>query len=385
MNKLNRKPRDLFLIAFLPLILFPCLCFPYLYLINESEDFYNASICCYFYIVVGSVGAGIVSALIYARREQTKYAWRHFAQSHNLTFGWGTFWGGGASVKGDYNGYQLTLKTIRKEMTYTQFSLGAAQPAVIAVDEPQPEPEYADPVASLQFVVPQTLTEPITTEANGQGLHYAQREIITASTTLENIFNILINILEIYPHIVALGGKSVAGLQEIMANPRQPLYQVASQLLADIETETTARLGQRYQHLLCTECLVRYAPVQTKISPLESITYYACPHCFESQVFFAGSVTAVLDQQNPAKLWQDGEALHINWSIDRQLFDFDAISIINATDEDVERFAVQLGNDTDPIRQAKYPEMTCHVVPECQLSENTMRILKRTFGRVEMY
>lgn len=49
-----------------------------------------------------------------------------------------------------------------------------------------------------------------------------------------------------------------------------------------------------------------------------------------------------------------------------------------------ERFAVQVGNDTDPVRRPTYAQMRCLVSPECGLSENTMRILQRTFGRVEM-
>jgi hypothetical protein len=56
------------------------------------------------------------------------------------------------------------------------------------------------------------------------------------------------------------------------------------------------------------------------------------------------------------------------------------MAIIHASDEEVERFAVQVGNDTDPVRQACYPKMICILNPANDLSENTRRILVRTFG-----
>ena len=58
------------------------------------------------------------------------------------------------------------------------------------------------------------------------------------------------------------------------------------------------------------------------------------------------------------------------------------MEIIQATDEEVERFAVQVGNDTDPYREPRYEQMQCSVDPKCQLSENTLRILESIFGPV---
>jgi hypothetical protein len=64
------------------------------------------------------------------------------------------------------------------------------------------------------------------------------------------------------------------------------------------------------------------------------------------------------------------------------LFDFDAIEIVRASDEDVERFAVQVGNDTDSVRHPRYKGMQCAMSSECHLSENTVRILQCMFGQV---
>jgi hypothetical protein len=83
-----------------------------------------------------------------------------------------------------------------------------------------------------------------------------------------------------------------------------------------------------------------------------------------------------------AQSYQDG-LLRINWLARRSLFDFDWVEVIQANDEDVERFAVQIGNDTDPVRDAQYPKMRCLIAPGCRLSENTLRVLRSTFGRVE--
>jgi hypothetical protein len=71
--------------------------------------------------------------------------------------------------------------------------------------------------------------------------------------------------------------------------------------------------------------------------------------------------------------WQDG-LLQVNWLARQALFDFDQIEIIRATDEDVERFTVQAGNDTDAFRRPGYALMRCLIAPDCRLSENTLRI-----------
>ena len=75
--------------------------------------------------------------------------------------------------------------------------------------------------------------------------------------------------------------------------------------------------------------------------------------------------------------------MRANWLKYKTLFDFDMVEIINATDEDVERFVVQVGNDTDQTRKKRYKNMDCIVGLNCNLSENTIRILQRTFGQVK--
>jgi hypothetical protein len=49
--------------------------------------------------------------------------------------------------------------------------------------------------------------------------------------------------------------------------------------------------------------------------------------------------------------------------------------IIQATDEDVERFIIQVGNDTDPVRRSWYKRKKCLISFQCRLSPNSLRLL----------
>jgi hypothetical protein len=82
------------------------------------------------------------------------------------------------------------------------------------------------------------------------------------------------------------------------------------------------------------------------------------------------------------EVFEQRGVLYLNWLARRNLFDFDTVTIVQASDEMVERFAVQVGNDTDPTRRPRYNHMPCRVSAKANLSENTVRILHRTFGAV---
>jgi hypothetical protein len=63
-------------------------------------------------------------------------------------------------------------------------------------------------------------------------------------------------------------------------------------------------------------------------------------------------------------------------------FDFAWVEIRQASDEEIEYFAVEIGNDTDELRQPAYKQMRCLLGPDCRPSENTWRILQSQFGEV---
>jgi NADH-quinone oxidoreductase subunit J len=98
-----------------------------------------------------------------------------------------------------------------------------------------------------------------------------------------------------------------------------------------------------------------------------------------------GKVVAILDTG-----WADesqrkrNDLLGVNWLQRQSLFDFDRVEIVQATDEDVERFARQVGNDTNDWRRSGYRQMSCLISPDCILSESTIRLLQNTFGEVKI-
>jgi hypothetical protein len=162
------------------------------------------------------------------------------------------------------------------------------------------------------------------------------------------------------------------------------LRQTAAWILRSIETETATRLYPRLAHrLVCTRCLVSCRAHWAPLPGMLPIVYYGCSSCGQSREFWDGSIVAALDEEMEAKTGFDKEVMYVNWLARREIFDFDRVEIIQATDEDVERFAVQMGNDTDEERQARYEQMHCLISSGCQLSENTLRILESMFGQVE--
>jgi hypothetical protein len=125
--------------------------------------------------------------------------------------------------------------------------------------------------------------------------------------------------------------------------------------------------------MLCSVCLARMHPDRP-----------TCPVCDRAAklVFGVREVVAVLDGS-----WGEERALaegvlRVNWLQRRTLFDFDRVEIVAAADEEVERFLIAVGNDTDEYRQPRYRQMPCRVSRQCALSENTLRILRRTVGEV---
>lgn len=103
------------------------------------------------------------------------------------------------------------------------------------------------------------------------------------------------------------------------------------------------------------------------------------------QRFRFGKVIAILDTGwvGESQRQQD-DLLRVNWLQRQSLFDFDRVEIVQASDEDVERFARQVSNDTNDWRRAGYRQMPCLISTDCSLSENTINLLKNAFGEVKI-
>ena len=183
--------------------------------------------------------------------------------------------------------------------------------------------------------------------------------------------------------LVALGGEAVADILQtsVKANKRLGTWLLKNWLLRSIEFETELRLKPELDRLLCSRCLTRIDKHDKQLSNVLSFSFYGCRRCEQSRTFYlADRVVAILDHTHRSEVVQRAEKFCINWTARRTLFDFDTVEIIAATDEAVERFAVQVGNDTEPIRQAGYKSMPCLVHHPELLSENSLRILRRTFA-----
>jgi hypothetical protein len=184
--------------------------------------------------------------------------------------------------------------------------------------------------------------------------------------------------------LIALGGQAVEPLQKMGRVPTHPPCATAYWLLDQIGQETARQLGHRFHTLLCPHCLTYFRPHTIQLWS-SWLTYYGCRTCGQSREFRVSlptDVVVVLDATAKNRQSDQNGRIWANWLETRTLFDFGRVEIIQAGDEEVERFAVQVGNDTDPVRRSRYKKMECVVSPDCRLSANTQRILQHTFGQV---
>lgn len=180
------------------------------------------------------------------------------------------------------------------------------------------------------------------------------------------------------------GGEAVDSLRALTLNSSELDQAEAVWLLQSIAADTTARLAQAADTLLCLRCLVYCGAHPIDLPWQSDLTFYGCRLCQQSRDLQPRPdlLIAVLDQNMAVERKSENQTLRVNWLQRRSLFDFDRVEIVQASDEEVERFAVLVGNDTDPVREPRYRGMICKIGPECQLSKNTMRILEHTFGEV---
>lgn len=186
--------------------------------------------------------------------------------------------------------------------------------------------------------------------------------------------------------LVHRGGEAVDNLLGVARDTPSNLYKTITWLIESICAETTARLAQTTNEWLCPDCLMR-CDIHWIDRPWQrDLSFCGCRSCSRSRDLLSipiGNVVARLEADWMDFYKQEGNCVYGNWLGRRELFDFDAVEIVQATDEDVERFAVQVGNDTDSFRKPQYKQMRCIVGPECVLSRNTLRILKKMFGYIE--
>lgn len=179
------------------------------------------------------------------------------------------------------------------------------------------------------------------------------------------------------------GGEAVAPLLALGQSQQPKLVALADWLLEGIGRETTQRLADTPG--VCDTCFAHHQPQQIVWPNQKEITYHGCRICGQSRNFthWPNGVIAVLDQQMRPKKQTENAQLRVNWLKHRAYFDFDRVEIIQASDEQVERFAMQLGNDPSREHKAARKQIACTIFSTCHLSENSLRILQATFGQIE--
>lgn len=310
--------------------------------------------------------------------------WNNVAETNNLTFTKSKLIEG-SRIFGDYRGYNLGFLILRagqerEGQFYTRLVLTRQGPL----------PSVPDKSFSLEKILTRfnemnsrfVSLQGIKIEGNAHKLVCEQSTLMAKAGSLQFLFDAGCDLLDIYAQIVAGGAQAIPALQSLVSDKNHTLRLLASQLIQDIAT-TTLPLQPQLDKLLCRECLLRYTAHEVETSWLKSVIYYGCRSCHRSANFFqADQVISVLDSQMAKQIVQQDQRLRINWFQERQLFDFNAVEIIQASEEDIERFVVQIGNDTDPQRQGHYKNMPCFISPEHPLPDNSRRLLERTFAEV---
>ena len=337
-----------------------------------------------------------------------KYYWEIFAKKHQLHFVVGRYLER-TKIFGKLRGYDFLLTGYYMPHVDLRGRLQTIVDVVILSDFTITEPNWLLNKKSMVTFeqlhhILQTLEDTSGIISLGQKFPQVvyEREFLFTDYPEKELFNQheldrLCQLIEAYPSIMAFGGKMIPHLAKITYQSKHPLRETVSHLLPTI-VSTTLPLEEQQHQLLCKNCLTQcsfhkatyleYKPwANTSARILKPgrefhITYYGCRVCHQSQEFYqADQVVAVLNNQVDKLVLQEKPILRINWIVHNTLFDFDAVEIIQATDQQVERFAVQIGNDLDSVRAGRYKKMSYMLSSNCQLSENTERILSQIFGK----
>jgi hypothetical protein len=180
------------------------------------------------------------------------------------------------------------------------------------------------------------------------------------------------------------GGQAVDLFPLLLYDSPPELQETALWLLRSIEVDTTERLAQEAGNLVCPTCLVHCYLHEMSLLDQTPIRYYGCRECHQSRTFqtWPHGLVVVLDATMKIERVEQDGLLRVNWFQRLVPFDFDRVEIIQAGDEEIKRFAVRVGNDTDPFREPRYEESDCYVGPACRLSENSRRVLDNIFRSV---
>lgn len=322
----------------------------------------------------------------FRQQENQKSAWSDFAESHGVSFYPGALTEGSGYISGEYEGHRITIETMTNLKTLFKVQVGS-QLKKQAFESDLPAdillPEKVAGILSQTSLSYRFGVKRAKIEDGGDRITYEVVGIVKDPENLGSILAHLTALADGYMPLIACGGGAVPVLRNALLNRYSEFEQPATALIRGISKNTTSQLGYRADRLLCRRCLTSFAANQVSLPGERDVTYYGCRTCSQSREFFEGEVVMVLDQTMTEAQIEANSEMRLNWLANRRLHDFHRVEIIQASDEEIERFAVQIGNDTDDFRRGRYPTMTCMIAAGCTVSENTVRILKSTFGQVQ--
>lgn len=355
----------------------------------------------FFFIILGIIGAAIAAKLSQPvepnRRQQYRQeAWQKFAKDCELKLKSKNIFNEDIRARGIYRGYNLEVFTSTRHIpgkhpnrkisrTYTNLKFGnpdftlQEREAQLAVwDNVFLESRLLETRDDLiGALIPKGLIHHARRQAYlgfKEGLiHYQYKEFEAKSKYLKRLADMLADMADNIPKVICLGGEVVPILQK-MVDEKDKFAGLAVYLLQEIAAQS-ALLKPDEGDLFCPHCLLHYRTLPIKLPWQVDPMYYACPQCHQNRTYFEGEVVAVLNEGMAENRVQRENQLLLNWFAHKVLFDFNAIHIQRATDKDVEQFVVAIGNDTDEERRGRYDKMRCTIATDCNLSENTRRVL----------
>ena len=318
------------------------------------------------------------------RNKSHKASWEKLAlvESLDLTLGFGPK---GLYASREFGGYTFQLEGDQKgDDIYSRIILVSDAP--LSRSDPS-NIKLTDNVIEKQLfgsTIYDVLTGSLEADPRAGLIWYEQRDSELTEEHYQLAFRLLSKLATAYPALVDLGGEVALRLEEIAAQSSTPRPFI-HELLKEIAKDTEARLGHQVDRLWCPRCQARFSTHQAKIANnvfSNTITYIGCRLCRQSREYEVGRVVAILDNQIEQPISESIGLVRVNWLALKQPFDFDRVEIRRASNEDVERFVMQIGNDTDPVRRPRYKTLRCVASSQNKLSQNSLRLLRRTFGEV---
>jgi hypothetical protein len=159
----------------------------------------------------------------------------------------------------------------------------------------------------------------------------------------------------------------------------------AAQALEQISNRNTDQFQDIWKECVCQEHFTRFIYWKCSISSTTSVAFFACRLCKIAEPSYRkiSQVIAVLDMSASQPITvQRGNLLYVPWSLERGIFDFDAVEIRQATSAQIETFLLKFDEDEDPARpwkQKRGSKIQCRVLSNCPVTAADRARLHRHF------